>query len=79
MPFPSEPTAQGRIRRGRAVVVPNITAYATHSAVGIHDPGRHPFDLDDLMPSFVGDAWVAMVRDAAAQWARWTPRRRGRG
>ena len=39
VPFPAELTAEGRIRLGRAVVVPNIMAYATHSAVGIYDPG----------------------------------------
>src|SRR6185312_13055338 len=30
VPFPAELTAEGRIREGRAVVVPNIMAYATH-------------------------------------------------
>ena len=39
VPFPVELTAEGRIRLGKAVVVPNIMAYATHSAVGIYDPG----------------------------------------
>src|SRR5512135_1747009 len=45
VPFPAELTAEGRIRYGHAVVVPNIMAYATHSAVGIYDPGRHFLDL----------------------------------
>ncbi|MGZ4577767.1 MAG: hypothetical protein ACXVX1_08625, partial [Mycobacterium sp.] len=45
--FPPELTAEGRIRCGRAVVVPNIMAYATHSAVGIYDPGSHFLDLDE--------------------------------
>jgi UDPglucose--hexose-1-phosphate uridylyltransferase len=66
VPFPAELTAEGRIRLGRAVVVPNIMAYATHSAVGIYDPGRHFLDLDDLTPSIVGDALAAMVRHAQA-------------
>jgi galactose-1-phosphate uridylyltransferase len=64
VPFPAELTAEGRIRLGRAVVVPNIMAYATHSAVGIYDPGRHFLDLDDLTPSLVGDALTVMVRHA---------------
>ena len=76
-PFPAELTAEGRIRLGKAVVVPNIMAYATHSAVGIYDPGRHFLDLDDLTPSLVGDALAAMVRhaqavrrlDPAARWS----------
>ena len=64
VPFPAELTAEGRIRLGRAVVVPNIIAYATHSAVGIYDPSRHFLDLDDLTPSLVGDALTVMVRHA---------------
>jgi UDPglucose--hexose-1-phosphate uridylyltransferase len=65
-PFPAELTAGGRIREGRAVVVPNILAYATHSAVGIYDPGRHFVDLDELTPSLVGDTLTAMARHARA-------------
>ena len=64
VPFPAELTAEGRIRQGRAVVVPNIMAYATHSAVGIYDPGRHFLDLEELTPSLVGDALTVMVRHA---------------
>jgi UDPglucose--hexose-1-phosphate uridylyltransferase len=64
VPFPAELTTEGRIRLGQAVVVPNIMAYATHSAVGIYDPGRHFLDLDDLTPSLVGDALTVMVRHA---------------
>lgn len=66
VPFPAELTTEGRIRVGRAVVVPNIMAYATHSAVGIYDPGRHFLDLDELTPGLVGDALTAMVRHARA-------------
>jgi len=65
-PFPPELTAEGRIRRGRAVVVPNIMAYATHSAVGIYDPSRHFLDLDELTPGIVGDALEAMAVHARA-------------
>jgi UDPglucose--hexose-1-phosphate uridylyltransferase len=66
VPFPAELTAEGRIRVGQAVVVPNIVAYATHSAVGIYDTERHFLDLDELTPSLVGDALTAMVRHARA-------------
>ena len=65
-PFPPELTTEGRIRVGRAVIVPNIMAYATHSAVGIYDPDRHFLDLDEMTPSLVGDALAAMVRHAQA-------------
>ena len=64
VPFPAELTPEGRIRQGAAVVVPNIMAYATHSAVGIYDPGRHFLDLDELTPTLIGDALAAMVRHA---------------
>jgi UDPglucose--hexose-1-phosphate uridylyltransferase len=66
VPFPAELTDEGRIRVGQAVVVPNIMAYATHSAVGIYDPERHFLDLDELTPSLAGDALTAMVRHARA-------------
>lgn len=76
-PFPPELTSEGRIRCGKAVVVPNIMAYATHSAVGIYDAGRHFLDLDELTPTLVGDALAAMVRHARAvrhldPTARWS-------
>ncbi|MGH3258915.1 MAG: hypothetical protein ACRDOU_26535 [Streptosporangiaceae bacterium] len=66
VPFPPELTTEGRIRVGKAVVVPNIMAYATHSSVGIYDPERHFLDLDELTPSLVGDALIAMIRHAQA-------------
>jgi UDPglucose--hexose-1-phosphate uridylyltransferase len=66
VPFPAELTAEGRIRVGRAVVVPNIMAYATHSAVGIYDTEQHFTDLDEMTPALVGDALTAMVRHARA-------------
>jgi UDPglucose--hexose-1-phosphate uridylyltransferase len=65
-PFPAEITAEGRIRRGKAVVVPNIMAYATHSAVGIYDPAQHFVDLDELTPPLIADAFTAMVAHARA-------------
>ena len=48
------------------MIVPNIMAYATHSAVGIYDPGRHFLDLDELTPALMGDALTAMIRHAQA-------------
>ena len=65
-PFPPEVTPEGRIRQGRAVVVPNVMAYATHSAVGIYDPARHFLDLDELTPELIGDNLAAVVRHAQA-------------
>jgi galactose-1-phosphate uridylyltransferase len=65
-PFPSELTREGRIRCGQAVVVPNLLAYASHSAVGIYDPARHFLDLDELTGQLVGDTLTALVRHAQA-------------
>jgi galactose-1-phosphate uridylyltransferase len=65
-PFPPEITTEGRIRCGQAVVVPNVMAYATHSAVGVYDTERHFLDLDELTPTLIADALVAMVRHAQA-------------
>jgi UDPglucose--hexose-1-phosphate uridylyltransferase len=65
-PFPAELTTEGRIRCGKAVVVPNLLAYASHSAVGIYDPGRHFLDLDELTGLLIGDTLAAMIRHAQA-------------
>lgn len=65
-PFPAALTDVGRFRRGRAVVVPNVLAYASHTAVGIYDAERHFLDLDELTPGLVADALGAMVDHARA-------------
>jgi galactose-1-phosphate uridylyltransferase len=65
-PFPPEITMEGRIRCGQAVVVPNVMAYATHSAVGIYESERHFLDLNELTPALIGNALTAMVRHARA-------------
>ena len=64
--FPAELSAEGRIRRGRAVVVPNVLAYSTHSAVGVYDPARHFTDLDALDADLLADALDAMCEHARA-------------
>jgi UDPglucose--hexose-1-phosphate uridylyltransferase len=65
-PFPADIAAEGRIRLGSAVVVPNILAYATHSAVGIYDTERHFLDLDELTGPLIGDTLTATMRHARA-------------
>lgn len=59
--FAPEITDEGRIRRGSAVVVPNVLAYSEFSSVGIYDAGRHFVDLPDLTPTLVGDLLEALV------------------
>ncbi len=65
-PFPTELVPEGRIQRGAAVAVPNVMAYATHSAVGIYDPARHFVDLPDLTPRLVADGIATLVEHTAA-------------
>lgn len=59
--FPAEITAEGRIRRGAAVVVPNVMAYSEYSSVGLYDTSQHFVDLPDLTPQRVGDLFRAFV------------------
>lgn len=41
---------EGRIRRGSAVVVPNVVPYSQYPTVGLYDTQRHFIDLPDLTP-----------------------------
>lgn len=59
--FPTDVAPEGRIRRGNAVVVPNVLAYSEFSSVGLYDTTRHFLDLPDLTPSRVGDLLGALV------------------
>jgi galactose-1-phosphate uridylyltransferase len=59
--FPEEIVKHGRIRRGSAVVVPNVMAYSEFSSVGLYDTTRHFLDLPDLAPTLVGDLLQAFV------------------
>ncbi len=60
-PIAPEITDEGRIRRGVAAVVPNVSAYSEFSSVGLYDTTRHFIDLDELTPQLVGDLMVALV------------------
>jgi galactose-1-phosphate uridylyltransferase len=65
-PFPTEVIEEGKVREGRCVVVPNVLAYSSYSAVGVYDPSRHFLGMGDFDASLVGDALWAMVRHAQA-------------
>ncbi len=54
-------TPEGRIRRGSAVVVPNVMAYSEFSSVGLYDTETHFLDLPELTPQRVGDLLEALV------------------
>jgi len=64
--FAAEITADGRIRRGSAVIVPNVMAYSEFSSVGLYDTKRHFLDLPDLTGDRVGDLLSAFVEYTAA-------------
>lgn len=59
--FPEQITSQGRIRRGQAVIVPNVMAYSEFSAVGLYDTEQHFLDLPELTPGRVSDLLHAFV------------------
>ncbi len=59
--FPPEIAPAGRIRRGSAVVVPNVVAYSEFPSVGLSDTSRHFLDLHELTPERVGDLLVALT------------------
>ena len=59
--FPREIVPEGKIRVGKAVVVPNILAYSTSSAVGIYDTERHFISLSEFDRSTLTDAFEGML------------------
>ncbi len=63
-PFPAEMVPEGKIRRNKALVVPNILAYSTYSAVGIYDTTRHFVPIEDFDSALLSDAIGAMVSHA---------------
>jgi galactose-1-phosphate uridylyltransferase len=67
---------QGRVRRGRAVLFPNLLTYAQHASVSVYAPELHTLRLGELTPQLVTDnlatqvAWLGAVarHDPAAHW-----------
>ncbi len=66
---------QGRIRRGRALLFPNLRAYAKHPSVAVYDPELHYLPLARLDAALVGDlaaqvdfARAALEADSASTW-----------
>jgi len=57
---------QGRIRRGEAVLFPNLLAYAKHASVSVYTARRHYLPLGDMTPELVGDNLAAQVAFAKA-------------
>jgi len=75
--LPPELHPDGRIRRGRALLFPNIVTYAQYSAVSVYSPDLHFIPLEHMTPRLLADnlatqvefAGTVMRHDGRAQWA----------
>src|ERR671937_2758212 len=74
--LPAEIAPEGRIRRGEALLFPNLLPYAQFSSVSVYSPERHVLPLGELTPKLVADnlavqiAWAraCVVADPDAAW-----------
>jgi galactose-1-phosphate uridylyltransferase len=67
--FPPEVYPEGRIRRGEAVLFPNLVPYAKWSSVSVYSPARHAIPLAELDAPALADnlrTQVAFARAVAA-------------
>jgi len=75
--FPSGLIPEGRIRRGEAVLFPNIQAYTLYSSVSVYSPNLHYMPLKAVSAPIVADNLGAQVEflaraarhDPTAPWA----------
>jgi UDPglucose--hexose-1-phosphate uridylyltransferase len=75
--LPPEIDDGGRIRRGSALLFPNLLTYTQYSAVAVYSPHLHYLPLDDMTPDLVSDNLSAHVQyikavinaDSNAQWS----------
>ncbi|HXH98093.1 MAG TPA: hypothetical protein VNH40_12880, partial [Gaiellaceae bacterium] len=68
--FPPEIWPDGRIRRGEAVLFPNLVPYAKWSSVSVYSAGRHLLPLDELSPALLADNLATQVDFARAVTAQ---------
>jgi UDPglucose--hexose-1-phosphate uridylyltransferase len=75
--LPPQIHSAGRIRRGGAVLFPNLLTYSQYSAVGVYSPALHYLPLAAMTPRLVTDNLAAHVEfikavtaaDPNAAWA----------
>lgn len=75
--IPPEINSSSRIRRGDAVLFPNLLTYSQHSAVGVYSPALHYLPLAAMTARLVSDNLAAHVdfikavtaSDSSAVWA----------
>ena len=59
--FPAALSPDGRIRRGDAVLFPNLVGYAQWSSVSVYSPALHLLPLDEITPTLLADNLAAQV------------------
>jgi UDPglucose--hexose-1-phosphate uridylyltransferase len=64
--LPPELWPDGRIRRGQAVLFPNLLAYSAHSSVSVYAPELHFLPLGRMTPRLVADNLATQVEFAKA-------------
>jgi galactose-1-phosphate uridylyltransferase len=64
--FPPHVWPKGRIRRGEALLFPNLVPYSKWSSVSVYSPACHLLRLDDLTPRLLADNLLAQVTFAQA-------------
>jgi UDPglucose--hexose-1-phosphate uridylyltransferase len=64
--FPPELWPEGRIRRGEALLFPNLVAYSKWSSVSVYSPHHHLLQLGELTPRLLADNLMAQVTFAQA-------------
>lgn len=64
--FPEGIVGGGRLRRGEALLFPNLHPYARYSSVAVFSPGRHLLPLAEMTPALVGDNLAVQVAFARA-------------
>jgi UDPglucose--hexose-1-phosphate uridylyltransferase len=74
--FPPEVWPAGRVRRGRALLFPNLRVYAKHPSVAVYAPELHYLPLAQLDAALLGDnlatqadfARAVLAADPASVW-----------
>jgi UDPglucose--hexose-1-phosphate uridylyltransferase len=59
--FSSAVGPEGRIRRGAAVLFPNLVPYAKWSSVSVYSPELHALSLEEVTPALLADNLAAQV------------------
>lgn len=64
--FAPELVPEGRIRRGEAVLFPNLVPYARWASVSVYSAQRHVLALEEITPRLLADNLAAQVAFARA-------------